>query len=122
MPKHYKRKTDRPYQNTKPQTLPAVYTPGFMVAKLDRRRKPYRRMKDLVAEIADDWGGLHTLSAMQLSLVKQFAEMDLCMETLISRMATAPDAETAGKPLAQWTQLGNSRLGIASRSGLERRI
>lgn len=121
MPRHYKRKTDRPYNNDKPQTIPLRFEPNF-IAKLDQRTEIARLLRDRFEGIADDLGGADELSGIKASLLERFVFLEATLSRLETDLTTSDDAKTASEIMARWIQGSNALLGIARTLGIERQM
>jgi hypothetical protein len=110
----------RKSRKTKLVTLPAEYARGFIYA-LDRRTELARAVKEQFLAIAEDLGGLNSLSTIKRSLVEKFVWLSQVMNRLEGDMAQTTDPKASGELVARWTQAVNSLQGLARALGTERR-
>jgi hypothetical protein len=83
---------------------------------LDKRTNAARAAFDLRSAIADDLGGLETLSAMQKALVDNCALLGAALGDLAAKYLAGE-----GTDLAQFATLANAQRRLLSDLGLERR-
>src|SRR5262245_57244960 len=119
MPRTYRRKTDRPYTNGKPQDVPAAYVPGF-IGKLDQRTELARLLRARFDSLATDLGGAESLSGIKASLLERLVFLEAALSRMEAEIAQAPDAKAAAEITARWVQATNALLGIAKTLGIER--
>jgi len=118
MPRKYQRKTKRPYNQQKPQNLPAKYEPGYF-GKLDGRTTLAKAMAANYDQIVADLGGMDSLSYFQRSLIERALWMEGVIQKYEHELATA-DKETAETILGKWTQMVNAYAGLCRQLGLEK--
>jgi hypothetical protein len=121
MPRTYKRKTDRPYEKSKPQQVPAKFVPGFM-GKLDQRTGLSNALRERFDSIIADLGGPESVGHLKGMLVERIVWLEGTLCNLESSLATTTDAKTSSEVVARWIQACNALLGIAKTLGIERQI
>jgi hypothetical protein len=117
MPRTYKRKTDRPYNNTKEQTLPMEFRPGFL-SELDKRTGIAQTLKSNFEEIVADIGGSAELSHTKRALIERFVWLEAMLQSIEHQMVTEGISAAL---VSRWVYSINALQGLAVRIGLERK-
>ena len=118
MPKKYYRKTDRPYEATKPKAVPVKFKAGF-ISTLDKRTDLAKTLRTNYETIVSDLGGRDSLSKIKSSLIERYVWLEAILQTIENDMASSENdrAESLGK----WNQAVNTLIGISKALGLERK-
>ena len=118
MPKAYKRKTDRPYVNSKAQGVPATFKAGFL-ATLDERTALAKSLRASYERIVADVGGRDEVGHVKNALVERFVWLEAILQTIESEMASGKIDK--GEALGRWIQAVNSLAGLAKVLGVDRK-
>jgi hypothetical protein len=117
MPKDYKRKTDRPYTNGKPQELPVKFKAGFLAA-LDGRTDLAKTLRSNYDRIVEELGGRAESGHVKSALIERFCWLEAILQGIESDMANGK--VDRAESLGRWIQAVNSLSGLAKVLGVDR--
>ncbi|QDT66370.1 hypothetical protein [Calycomorphotria hydatis] len=103
----------------KKREAPAKFEPGFL-KNMDRRTEAARLLRERYFDLADDLGGIETLSGIKAGLLEQFVFLEHTLSRFASDMAATEDPAVYAAIQGRWTQAVNAYSGIATKLGLEK--
>ena len=119
MPRTYKPKTNRKNVASKPQTLPAKFSLGFL-SQLDGRTEVAKALRaNYDAIVRDVAGDAADLSHVKAALVERFVWLEAILQGIEHEMVTGTTSKT--EAIGRWIQAVNSLSGLAKVLGVERK-
>jgi len=120
MPRTYVKKTDRVYKNHKPKAL-RTYRPSAIL-KLDQRTALAKVCRQRFESLANDLGGLDSLSGMQVLLLDKLVFLEARLAAHQSAVFGAKSPKEAAEIEGRWVQQLNTLVGLAKTLGIERKV